>query len=317
MIAGGFPPGSSGGTTDTMKLAKILVPTDFSDAARRAYEQAKALAKPGGVEILLLHRLPSPIPLFPSPAEPGAGSLAEVGHLLDDFTKQVREEANRRLKGLEDEAPFGVAVTTAIEERYETHEAILERIASWEPDLVVMGTHGRQGLDKILMGSVASQVLHQAECDVMLVRPDTELFGGDGDPGSILVPVDFSEHSHRALGVARALAERSGATVHLIHVVELLHTPFTPGGLSSRFEEGPELREKYREALTQMLGETPGEVTVAEGTVEGEILWWREKLGSKLLVMGRRGMSSLKRLLLGSVTEKVARYSEVPVVVVK
>lgn len=300
-----------------MKLSKILVPTDFSEAASKAFDQGLALARRGDVELLLLHRLPSPIPLFPSAAEPGAGSLSEVGHLLDEYTSQIRDQARERLSELARRAPEGLRVETLVEERFEPYEAILEKASEWDPDLILMGTHGRQGLDKILMGSVAAQVLHQAQHSVMLVRPDSSLYGVGDDPGTILVPVDFSENSQRALGLARLLAARTGSSVHLIHVVELLHTPFTPGGLSSRFEEDPELKDNYREALTQMLGDTKGEVTVAEGTVEGEILWWREKLGCRLVVMGSRGLSTLKRLLLGSVTEKVARYSEVPVVVVK
>jgi nucleotide-binding universal stress UspA family protein len=210
-----------------------------------------------------------------------------------------------------------VRVATSIEESLDPQEAIVRKATEWKADLIVMGTHGRRGLDKLLMGSVASSVLHRARHDVMLVRADSELFAEGPDAGPILVPVDFSDHSQRALGLARLVADRYKGRVHLIHVVELLHTPLTPGGLSSRFEESPELKEKYEEALLEMLKDTPGEVTVAEGTVAGEILWWREKLGARLVVMGSRGLSSLKYLFLGSVAEKVARFSEVPVIVVK
>jgi nucleotide-binding universal stress UspA family protein len=66
-----------------------------------------------------------------------------------------------------------------------------------------------------------------------------------------------------------------------------------------------------------MLGETPGEVTVADGSASGGILWWREKLGARLVVMGSRGITGLERLLVGSTAETVARFCEVPVVVVK
>jgi nucleotide-binding universal stress UspA family protein len=301
----------------TMQLARILVPTDFSDAAGRALEQALALARPGGVEIVLLHSLPPVIPTLAPMGETGFAGLVEMGRLLDDYTRELRVDASRKLEDLRAKAPKEVKVETAVEENLEPHEAILRKARSWNADLIAMGTHGRGGLEKLLMGSVASKVLHRSDRHLMLLRSDSILFASGKDPGSILVPVDFSDHSHRALALARYLSSRHSASLHLLHVVELLHTPLKPGGLSSQLEETPGLREKYLEALRDVLGETPGDVTVADGSAAGGILWWREQLGARLVVMGSRGLTGLERLLVGSVAETVARFCEVPVVVVK
>jgi nucleotide-binding universal stress UspA family protein len=100
-------------------------------------------------------------------------------------------------------------------------------------------------------------------------------------------------------------------------MVELRRTPLKPGGLSSQLDETPGLREKYLEALRDMLSGSPGDLTVDDGSPAGGILWWREKLGARLVVMGSRGLTGLERLLVGSVAETVARFCEVPVVVVK
>jgi nucleotide-binding universal stress UspA family protein len=300
-----------------MQLSRILVPTDFSDAASRAYEQALFLARSGDERILLLHSLPSPIPMIPALAGGGPASFAEVGPLLDDYTRRLREDASRRIAELAAKAPGGASVETVIEEALEPHEAILGKARDWNADLVAMGTHGRTGLDKLLMGSVASKVLHRSDRSLLLLRSDSMLFGSTQETHSILVPVDFSAHSHRALAFARYLSSRHRASLHLLHVVELLRTPLKPGGLSSQLDETPGLREKYAEALRDMLSESPGEVTVADGSPAGGILWWREKLGARLVVMGSRGLTGLERLLVGSVAETVARFCEVPVVIVK
>lgn len=300
-----------------MELSRVLVPTDFSDAARRAYEQALALSLSGEVEILLFHSLPSPIPMFSPMGEAGLAGLAEVGPLLDNYTQRLREDAARLIADLKSKARANVSVETAIEETLEPHAAILAKAQSWNADLIVMGTHGRGGLEKLLMGSVASKLLHRSDRHVMLLRSDSTLFASEKDAGKILVPVDFSSHSHRALAFARYLSSRYRASLHLLHVVELLHTPLKPGGLSSQLEETKGLREKYLEALRDMLGETPGEVTVADGSPAGGILWWREKLDARLVVMGSRGLTGLERVLVGSAAETVARFCEVPVVVVK
>jgi nucleotide-binding universal stress UspA family protein len=100
-------------------------------------------------------------------------------------------------------------------------------------------------------------------------------------------------------------------------VVELHHTPFKPGGLTSPLDVESGLREKGEEALTGMLGDSPGDVAVTDGGIASEILVVREKLQADLVVMGRRGLTGVKRFLVGSVMEKVARFCEVPVWVVK
>ncbi len=96
-----------------------------------------------------------------------------------------------------------------------------------------------------------------------------------------------------------------------------MHTPFEPAGLTSRFDREPELKEKYEEALTDLLAGASGDIHVAEGSVASEVLWWREKLGAEFVVLGSRGLRGIKQALVGSVAEKVARFSEAPVIVVK
>ena len=286
-----------------MQLERFLVATDFSDAATKAFDQSVALAGGDSAAVHVLHRLASPIPLFPPVAHPGAGSWAEIGPLLDALARRAQS---------------GVTVETSIEEALEPVEAILKKVEAWKADLLAVGTHGRHGIEKLVMGSIASKLLHRADTAVLLVRSDSELYGGDEPIGRILVPIDFSDHSHRALACARLLASRHGGSIHVLHVVELLHTPFTPGGLTSRFETEPGLREKTVEALTDMLGETEGEVAAVDGSsAAGAILLWRETLGARLVVIGSRGLTGLPHLLVGSVAEKVARFCEVPVIIVK
>jgi nucleotide-binding universal stress UspA family protein len=300
-----------------MKLERILVPMDFSEAADRAFQQALVLARSGGVRILVLHSLPR---FIPSPTPMGGAGLSswmDMGPLLDNYNHQLREEAAGRLEELKGRIPKDVELETAIEDDLAPEAAILRRANNWNADLIAMGTLGRSGLEKLLMGSVAARVLHRSERNLLLLRSESVLFDPGAKPAPIVVPIDFSDHSQRALALARFLSSRYGSPLHLLHMVELVRRPLTPGGLSSQLEENPGLRERYLEALRDMLGETGGEVTVADGSPAGGILWWREKLGAGLVVMGSRGHSGLERLLVGSVTESVARFCEVPVVVVK
>lgn len=305
-----------------MKLERILVATDFSEASTKAFDQSVALARGGAAEIHVVHRLASIIPAFPPVAHPGATSWTEIGPALDEYTGELRADATRRLEELvkrgSDASSSEITFETSVEETLETVDAVLQKVESWKPDLLALGTRGREGIERLVMGSVAAKLLHHAETAVMLVRADSELYDGVEPIGPILVPIDFSDHSHRALAYARLLASRHRGSLHLLHAVELMHTPLSPGGLTSRFEAEPGLREKYVEALTDMLGDTEGEVDAVDGSSSaGAILASREKLDARLVVMGSRGLSGLPNLLVGSVAEKVARFCEVPVLIVK
>ena len=300
-----------------MELKKILVAVDFSEASNRAFEQARLLAGTDDVELHVVHRLVSPMTVFPPVAPTGSNSLAEIGRILDDYMAQAREEAVQTIEALLAGTPDNVVTSYTVAESGTPVEALEEAIASFGPDLLVLGAHGKHGLEKVMLGSVASEMLHHADVPVLLVREDSELYGAEAAAGTILAPVDFSDHSQRALAVARSLAQRNGASLHVVHAVELLHTPFTPGGLTSRFEAEPGLQEKTLTALREMLGDAEGEVEAEDGSPASVILARREALGASLVVMGSRGLTGLKGLLLGSVAEKVARFCEVPVLVVR
>src|SRR3989304_7124367 len=102
-----------------MQLSRILVPTDFSDAAGRALEQALGLARSGDVEILLLHGLP---PLIPMVSPMGGTGLVEMGRLLDDYTRHLREDASRKLEELQARVPQKVKAETAPPETAGPHK---------------------------------------------------------------------------------------------------------------------------------------------------------------------------------------------------
>ena len=132
----------------------------------------------------------------PTDAEP-AGGFAEIGSLLDTYISQQREDARRKLDELAANAPEHVSVTLTVEESGETDRVILDEAERIGADLIALGTHGRRGLDRLLMGSVATKVLHHARRNVLLVRADSDL-RNTRERSKILVPVDFSDYSHRA-----------------------------------------------------------------------------------------------------------------------
>ena len=148
-----------------MKIDTILVPTDFSEDARRALDTATELAKLFGSRIILLHAFRVDIPMT-------APSLGGAFVLPEGFYLQLRSHAALQVEELAKEAAKeGVKVTgVAIEQAPTT--AIIEQAEILPADLIVMGTRGLTGLKHVALGSVAERVVRLAPCDVLTVKAD-------------------------------------------------------------------------------------------------------------------------------------------------
>jgi nucleotide-binding universal stress UspA family protein len=179
-----------------------------------------------------------------------------------------------------------------------------------------MGTHGRSGLSKLFLGSVAERVVRRAPCHVMTVGRSATVAESEAGFDPILVPFDFTDYSRKAVDVARSLLAKNGKLV-LAHVVSTpIHPSFYAGGITRMFELDPELPGRIREKL-RSLYDGPGELVVSEGDVVEELVETSKGKKVQMIVMGTRGLSGLDHVLVGSVTERMLRVATVPVIAVK
>lgn len=299
-----------------LNIRKVLFPTDFSPAAEAALPTAVRLAELHGAELHILHGvvLHADDPHHPS-------------HQLDEF-EEVGAELVRIARERLGEVAAGVAdaeieVVPAERRAISPSMAILDYAQEEDVDLVVMGTHGRRGFRRLLLGSVAEEVLRVAGCAVVTVR---EPMGEPEAPRPIrriLVPVDFSAGSRVAVAHAAELAREAGAELHLLHVIVVEGHPdfYFPLSTAPAFRL-PELREEGEDALLEMAGGHRTErvqvlTRVEVGRPADEIVAAAESLEADLICMSSHGRTGLERTLLGSVTEGVARKASCPVLVVK
>lgn len=140
-----------------LPIQTILHPTDFSEQARAAFHVACTLARDYAARVIVLHVAPPPITVL--------GGMTAVPTLPDEYNVPVLEEKVRALRSPYAAVPLEPRVVEG-----EAAQVILE-IARQRPcDLIVMGTHGRTGLGRMLMGSVAEQVVRKAPCPVLTVK---------------------------------------------------------------------------------------------------------------------------------------------------
>jgi nucleotide-binding universal stress UspA family protein len=292
-----------------LTINTILVPTDLSGCAAEALRHAAYLADWHGADLQIInvasrsmHQYEAMLKGFPMEEadldallQPGDGADRHLPRAADLTISQTRIEH--------------VSAPVAIKEYTESHDI----------DLVVMGTHGRRGTSRLLMGSVAEDVVRTVMCPVLTVRKETSVAPGQA-VRRILVPIDFSEPSQNALDHAKELAMTYGAEIHLLHVVEEVALPGAYGMEPISFVV-PEIIQSTETALADMVKEEVGYEHVRVESVAGypatTILDYIDEHDIDLVAIATHGRTGLDRLLLGSVAEKVVRRAACPVFTVK
>jgi nucleotide-binding universal stress UspA family protein len=298
-----------------LTLNRILVPTDFSPGSERALDAALALAQEFDAELHMLHAvvLHADDPNDPAHHFPDA----------EEIRLRLERTADRRMEsGIAERSAGDLKIRHSNRRGLSVAPTILEHALEFDPDLIVMSTHGRRGLENVLLGSVTEEVVRFANCPVLTVRSGEEARAFPST-APILVPVDYSEYSRQALTLARNFASRFGASICALHVFERpIHPEVYLGGMPLDSPDFRTVEGSLREALATFVAESPGpevhaSLHVVEGRAVRAILDFVADNGVGLVVIATHGLTGLAHVLLGSVSEKVVRRATCPVLSVK
>ena len=293
---------------------KILLATDGSEEAAHAGRMAVAVAEKTGSELHVVYVEPLPHPY----------SLSEATIYYPEMRDEVRQTANQEAReklAAEVEkigATRGVAGSHA---RIGHPDAEISHLAEEiGAGLIVMGSRGLGPVRRLLVGSVSNSVVRHAHGPVLVVRD-----GGDALPERILLAVDGSEESGLAVRAAAELSARTGAEVHVAHVLPSPERMYGPhfysadlkGSLLERVErDAREFLERQAEKISSLDGKVGG-THVVSGNAPAEIVKLAEELNTGLTVLGSRGLGGVRRALMGSVSDSVVRHAHNPVLVVR
>jgi nucleotide-binding universal stress UspA family protein len=289
-----------------MSFQKILCPVDFSPGSQRAMRVAVRLASERDAELVLVHSWSLPPVAF-------SGEYTYP----PDIVQQLGEDAQHGLEtAVGDARTLGARRVTSKLVAGVPWQQIVDT-AQREPgvDLIVIGTHGRSGLSRVLLGSVTELVVRCAPCPVLTVRPENSPVPF----AHVLCPVDLSRPAHDAMEVAAELAQPGGAGITLLHVLELpvafsgeLRTPDFHRDLDAR---SAALLDRWTAEL-QARVKVPVTQRTRVGRPGAQVLALLDDDRTfDLVVMGSHGHTGIARLLLGSVAEKVVRHARCPVLV--
>jgi len=283
---------------------RLLVPFDGGEHALAALEHALELAADHDATVHVLYVIDTTTnPLVVSKDEVRAG-LREVGE----------DAAGRAFAAAEERADeHGVDLTTELREGKPAVQ-ILESVGDLDVDLIVMGTHGRSGLRRLVLGSVAEKVLRTTNVPALLVPPAATVDGVDVEYREILLPTDGSEGAETAVDWGLKLADSYDGRIHTIYSVDTGRFA-GEGEVIGMYEALERTGEAALDTVRQQAREAGVDVTATLGTGSAAraIRSYSEDPDVDLIVMGPHGRSGVERYLIGSVTESVVRHAEVPV----
>jgi nucleotide-binding universal stress UspA family protein len=295
----------------------ILVPVDGSRLAEQAIPTALAIAKrsQGKVKLVLVHQL-HPL-LFMEPGQVYTRTLLAIQkadrEYLTGLVERWRAEAGPVFSSALLKGP--VAPTLA------------DYARDVGADLVVMTTHGRGGLRRVWLGSVADELVRRLDVPLILVRPSEK--GAAAEPlgwGEIVVPLDGSPLAEAVLGPVTALARVWDAEISLVQVVSpvLLTSdpplPFPTGYADQVTRIRREAAQDYIQDVAGRLRESGVKatgITLVGGGVADTLLGLLRPERVGLLAIATHGRGGVRRLVLGSVADKLVRAAELPVLIVR
>ncbi|MGA9755069.1 MAG: universal stress protein [Desulfobaccales bacterium] len=283
-------------TSPAPHFPKVLVCTDGSPDSEGAITAALHLAQTAGSTVFLLevlyylagYELQSPDTLAPP--------LVNL-ELMEAQEAAVKERLAARQAAA---AKLGVSLEARIRTSGSAYEGILEEAGELQPDLIIMGRHGYSGLTRLLMGSVTARVIGHSPCPVLVVPQGASL-----NFQCLLIASDESPYSEAAWAEALALAKTMGSSLIGVSVAA------TDGDI-------PAATQVVRSL--EMAAEAQGialDTMIPMGRPEEGIVKAAEFKQASLIIVGSHGRTGLKRLLMGSVAERVIGHAKCPVLVVK
>jgi nucleotide-binding universal stress UspA family protein len=283
---------------------RILFPTDGSEPAESALDYALRIATEHGSTLHILNV-----------ADTSRDSLTQIqGEVIDALEQEgerIVAEATQRARDR------GISVVSEVVQGTPS-ASIVKYSDRFDVDLIVMPTHGRRGLERFLIGSVTERVTNTAAVPVITVNPDRDrplTYPGE----DLLVPTDGSRGAELALAEGIDVAKATGATLHLLHVVET-------GGL------GPDARSALKEdELTGRANDIVAEATeeieeasldavtsvIEYGDPSRVIRDYMDENEIDLAILGTHGQTDFSRYAMGGVSAKLVRTSPVPVMWVR
>ena len=291
-----------------LRMERILCRVHFSVFSARAYDYAQSLARHYQAKLFLQHVVAFDLPIYDYYV-PASYMVEQLHQIRDDARLQLQEFAKRP-------ADYGASPECILNEGVPA-KTILDFAEVQKANLIVMGSHGLQGSDRVALGSVTEKVLRKACCSVLVVRSPEHDFispGSAEDPirlQKLLVCTDFSECSERALELAISIAAEYHAELSVLHVLEDM-----PAAKDLQGATQPVLARLVQAVPMEARGRCIIKPLVRIGKPYLEIIQQAAEAKTDQVIIGVRGRNALDLAVFGSTTHRVIQLGPCPVLAV-
>ncbi|ALM20870.1 universal stress protein UspA [Nonlabens sp. MIC269] len=268
-------------------MKKIIVPTDFSIQAENALRIAADMARENDGEVYLLHQLDLPLHL----ANNGSSNLPEAVF----FMKLAKEKFDNLMKAdfLDGVTVHGDVATGA------AFSGIMDTVKRHNADIIVMGSHGADGVKNLFIGSNAEKVVRNSEIPVLIVKDRKERL----DVNEFVFATDLDPNSTSALKEADNFARQTNCHLHLLYVN-------TPGNFLSTRDASAKMQEYLKNVNVE-----PKDYTIYnDQSVEEGVFNFSKDIKADVIGMATHGRRGLSHFFNGSVSEDVVNHSSLPVI---
>jgi nucleotide-binding universal stress UspA family protein len=290
-----------------LQIKLILCPIDFSEFSIRAYHHALSLAEHYRARLLAQH-------VVELARYPYADYVASTGDYAE-FCRALREAGKERLQEFVMKHTLGEIRPELVAHEGVAPDSILSFAQARKTDLIVMGTHGRRGYDRVVLGSVTNRVMRSALCPVLAIckPPHDSMTPGEQRQhihhlSQILFCTDFSENSERALDYAISATAEYDADLTLLHVLEDVPSPTKTEEVIATATERVTTRIPQEGRKTLKI-----KTAVRVGKPYQQIIQLALEAQMDMVVMGVRGRGALDLAVFGSTTYRVLQLGPCPV----
>lgn len=296
-------------------FTRLLVPLDGSTTAEQILPYARVFAR----------TLKLPVEILAVVDVAGFLTSVEQARKLDNLIQDATREGEKYLEGVAKR--FAGSRVKRTVEQGKAADAIIEKAAADKTTLIAMTTHGRSGINRWLLGSVAEKVLRATINPLLLVRASPEgKADGEATLKSIVVPLDGSELADNVLPLVTQIAKKLRLEIFLFRAYGNPYSPFISGGghYAVNVDElladiRDEARKYLEEKIAQLRKHGVEEISylLQEGDAADEIVSVANNTPESMIAMCSHGRSGAKRWVMGSVAETVVRHSNSPVLVLR
>ena len=275
-------------------INKLLVPTDFSEQAMHALKIAVKLAKKYNADIYLLHLLEMPELVVDGPGPQNTSELPEALY----FMKLAHKKFDKLLS-----SPLlkGIKVIEAAEFDG-AFEGIMDYVEKYDIDLIVMGSHGVNGLEEFFIGSNTEKVVRYAKVPVLVIKEENPNF----NINKLVFATDLQDDNVRAVQKVHKLALSEGAMLHLVYI----NTP-------NNFRVSGEIYKDKKRFFEALKMESPLFSVYNDMSIEAGILNFAEAEKADLIGIGTHGRKGLAHFFNGSVSQDLVNHAKRPVITFK